>query len=699
MRNTGIVLALVACTLAAGAVSAGELTLYRDTWGVPHIYADTPAQGAYGLGYAMAADRLADIYKNIHTALGTAAEHFGPDYVRTDYAMRMTDNAGLCEAYWPEAPAHVRALGEAYVRGVEAYVSEHPEAKPDFAFPLAGWHTAAVGRTMMLQWPLGTLFDDYKNRPEGPPFASNGWAIGPERSAADCAVLLTDPHLSWEGLALFYEARVFGGDLVMNGFFLAGTPLMALGHTANVGWACTTGGPDTGDVYMLPVREAPIGFQYRYEDEWKIPKLKVFHIKVKGEEEPRTMPAAFTVHGPLLGEPDFENGVAYAGKTPYMNDTGSFEQLHAMAMADDAHAFFEVLRMNHFMEQNLIFADRDGNIGYARVGRTPIRPEGPWSWSKPVPGDTAATAWKGIHDVRDLVWTINPDAGYLQSCNTSPAMICRDSPLTPDKYKPYIYNVSWDKTNPRGRRALDLLAANDQVTVADAKAITMDVYDLLAKPWQAALQEAVQTTGDDLDAAVKEAAERILAWDGKFTSDSKAAPLYRAWRLAAPKAEVDVAAIAAGAALPEEQQRKLIAVLADTLTAQKALYGENWPVTWGDMHVVGRSGRFFPCDGADFGRGQNTTETLRDVEASEQPEGSGRLVADSGSMAAMLMFFHKTGIESYSATQWGASADPDSPHHVDQARDLYGPRKMKPTWFKKAALLDHVESKEVLNAP
>jgi len=691
----------VLCILFAAALPAAAeqtVTIYRDTYGVPHIYADTPAAAAYGLGYAQAEDRIEDIFKNVHTALGTMAEHFGPEHVEIDYAMRMVQNAKLCETYWQTAPPEVRELGDSYVRGVNAYLAEHPEKKPEYAIDLQGWHCAAIGRTMLLQWPLGTIMDDFRQRTEKPPFASNAWAVAPSRSAGKCAVLLTDPHLTWEGLAVFYEARVTGGGLVMNGFFLVGTPALALGHNANVGWACTTGGPDTSDVYALRVRKATLGFQYLYDGEWRTPELKVFTIKVKGEK-PRAMPAMYTVHGPLLEEPDLEKGVAYAGKTPYMDDAGFFNQQYAMCMSRDANEFFEALRLDSFMEQNILFADRKGNIGYARVGRTPIRPQGDWDWTRPVPGDTSATQWLGIHDLNDHVWIMNPPQGYMQNCNISPANMMEDSPLTPGKYPVYMYNCTWDKDNPRGRRAVQLLAADDSITVEEAKAIVMDVYDIASKPWQDALHQAFEQAGAEIrgNAALAAAVADILAWNCEFTQDSGAAPLVRVWRLKCQD-KVDVAAIAEGKPLSPGDQQAMLEQLSAALDEMNQIYGGR-RVLWGDVQVVGRGGQFFPCDGADFGGGGNKTETLRDVEADESPAGSGRFVANSGTMAAMLMFFHEDGIESYTCTPWGQNADPESPHHVDQARELYSKRAMKPTWFTRDELMQHLESEKVLTIP
>jgi acyl-homoserine-lactone acylase len=695
----GFVCTAAIAVMAANTASADSATLYRDTWGVPHIYADSETAGAYALGYATAEDRLADIYQNIHIALGTAAEHFGKEFVMTDMAMRMARNRDVCRDFYDKAPANLRDMSEAYVRGVEAYAKEHPEKVPDYGFPIEPWHTAAVGRAMILQWPLGTLMDELNDRKGAPDYGSNGWAVSPGRTAENCAIVMADPHLTWEHLAVFYEARFHGGDLHMNGFFLAGAPLVAIGHTEHVGWACTTGGPDTGDVFTLPARPAALGFQYQWEGEWKIPQLKPLIINVKGADKPTVIPSAYTELGPILAEPDFEKGVVYVGKTPYFESAGLFEQQYAMCMAKNADEFFETLRMNQFMEQNLIFGDRQGNIGYARVGMTPIRPEGPWDWKKPVPY-REESAWLGLHDIKDLVWIMNPESGYLQNCNISPANMMVDSPLTPDKYPSYIYNVSWDKNNPRGIRTVDLLHADDKITLEKAKAIVMDVYDFRSEPWQQALRAAVEAHGDVLEADARVAADTLLAWNLEFDETSQAAPLMRALRLDAGRAGIDIEAVMEGKALDAGQQEKLLTLLADTVANQKKLYGDaSWLVAWGEVQKVGRNGEFFPAGGADFGGGINSTETVRDVVSRETSRNSGVYHAYSGSMAALLMFMREEGIESYTTTPWGQSADPESPHHVDQSRELYSQRKMKPTWWKKAELLENVASEKVLTYP
>ena len=235
------------------AEAGGEsVTIYRDEWGVPHIYADTDRGAAFGMGYAQAEDRLDDIYVALRTGLGKMSEAFGTGYEEQDYAMRLLKNEELAKEYMETAPEHLAAIAEGFVGGVNAYLAENPDAQPEFALDIEPYMLLTVGRAMILRWPLGTVQDEIKRKSDGPiDGGSNQWAVAPSRSADGEAILLTDPHLTWEGLAVFYEARVRGDKLHMNGFFLMGSPLMAFGHNENVGWAPTTGGPDTADVFEL----------------------------------------------------------------------------------------------------------------------------------------------------------------------------------------------------------------------------------------------------------------------------------------------------------------------------------------------------------------------------------------------------------------------------------------------------------------
>lgn len=675
--------------------AAREAVLYRDTWGVPHIFADDLADAAFAMGYAQAEDRVEDIFKHIRTATGTMSEAFGPHYIEQDYLMRVLGNGERCEAFWKTAPPHLRALGDDFVRGVEAYLKKHPERRPDYAVALAGWQAMAVGRAMMIRWPFENLMNELQRKAQAPEFGSNCFAVSPERSAEGCAIFLADPHLRWEGMAVFHEMRVHAGEHEQCGFWLVGSPLPIIGHTGHVAWATTIGGPDTSDVYMVKVNPAnPL--QYRYNGEWRDFRVEPIRIAVKGHD-PVERVALFSVHGPVLGAPDPATGLAYCGATPYFEAMGAFEELHRLSTARSCAEFYEGLAMLELMEMNLLFADTAGTIQYVRNGRTPIRPDG-CNWSVPVPGDTDATRWLGFHAIGDLVQTKNPPQGYYQNCNVSPGVMYRDSEMTRDKYIPYIYNVTWDMMTPRGARLLELLDADASVTLEEAKGYALDVYDILATKWQDALRRAVENAGQApmAEPEFAKAVDTILAWDGCFTRESAAAPIIRYWRAKCDKV-LPVVDMADGKPLDRGGQAILLDKLAETLAEMKAKYG-TLDLVWGDVNLVGRGGRYFGCPGVEFGgwNQKSMTETVMDVGGAEEPPGSGRFVANSGSSSVLLSFLRPSGIESYSLVNWGQSGDPHSPHYLDQAEKLYVERQFKPTWFQKAELMRHVESETVL---
>jgi acyl-homoserine lactone acylase PvdQ len=237
------------------------------------------------------------------------------------------------------------------------------------------------------------------------------------------------------------------------------------------------------------------------------------------------------------------------------------------------------------------------------------------------------------------------------------------------------------------------------MTVEEAMAIALDVYDILAEPWQKALREAVEAAGATKmqDPDFKAAVEGLLAWDGQVTPEQTATVMYKQWRLLAGKA-VDVEPIREGKALDLPEQGVLLEKLDEVIRDMKMTYG-TWEVAWGDVHKIGRGGHLFPVGGADFGGNSdapNMTETLFDVRSKDDPDNPGQQIAYSGSYNIILMIMRPEGIESYSINQWGSSEDPNSPHYMDQGERLYSKRELKPTWWDKEELMEHVESTTVL---
>ena len=699
----GLLASVTLCSLLTTAANAADrkVTIHRDKWGVPHVYAETAADGAYGLGYAQAEDRLHDIYTSIRTGTGTMAEAFGPQYVEQDYMMRLCRNNDIAQKSLTTMPANIVTLAVNFTAGIQAYVDEHPEAVPEFAVKLEPWKILTIGRAMILRWPLGTI-DDEKNKvpnTKRPPMGSNEWAVAPSRSADNVPILLSDPHLTWEGMSVLYEARVHAGEMHMNGFFLIGSPIMAIGHNQQVGWALTTGGPDTADVYDMTIRSnaEKKQLEYEYDGVWKPITQQQFSIPVKGAATVEK-PALYTHLGPVIAPPDLQKGTALVGAAPLLEMSGMMEQGYRMVMSKTSQEFFQAVGTGEFNPQNIMFADVKGDIGFVRCGVTPIREEG-YDWTRPVPGNTSKTAWKGIHPVEDLVHIFNPPQGYMQNCNISPINMMENSPFTHDKYRDYIYHVSWDTENPRSMRIRSLLDADKSVTREEAIAYTMDVFDVHAQRWQQELKLAVDAVGKPLlekpqfAAAVK----AILAWNGHFTPEATATSIYKFWRLKVGT-EAKLEQIENGGHFDAKQQALVLEILDKTITEMQSKYGK-WDIAWGDIHKVGRDEQLYPAGGTDFQSGPghiNFSETLFDVRSKDDTNHPGKFIANSGSMAVILMFFHPDGIQSLTCTPWGQSGNPKSPHYADQGKELYSKLKMKPTWWTEKELRQNLESSRTL---
>lgn len=692
------ILALVSlCVSALTWTAMGEVTIYRDTFGVPYIYGDTDADAAYGLGYAQAEDRLADLFINVRIATGAMSEVLGKEHLQRDYMMRLAGNGPEAAEYWKTAPAEIREMGDSFVAGVNAYMAKHPEAIPPFALELQGWHTLAIMRAMILNWPLGTLQDEMRQEPNTLGWGSNEWSVAPSRSAEKCAILLSDPHLTWEGMSVFYECHVYGKTISeQHGYCLVGTYGIAYGHSAWVGWAPTTGGTDTSDVYVMKLNpENPL--QYEYDGQWRDATMGSISIPVK-DSTPEVKPTYWTHLGPALSEPDMKKGVILVGATPYWKDFGLLEQGYQMLLAKDTKEFYAAISENHYMEQNLMYAGRDGHIGYVRAGQTPIRPAG-YDWNRPVPGNTSKTAWLGIHPIKDHVQALDPAQGYMQNCNISPQYMMENSPMTQDKYPAYLYNTSWDSRNSRGDRAVQALSVNPSVTKEAAIDLAFDVRDPYWANWKAALEKAVQGVGGERikDAAFAKAVEKLLSWDGLYLRDNTTAPFVRYWRLTVFDI-LDPTKINRGEKLTVEEQSALLISVSATVDKMKALYGDTNPA-WGDIIKVGRGGKLFPCSGADYGNGENDKRlrTLLSVGVKEIEKEKGVYVAVKGSGDFILMFMQPEGIESYTCNPWGQSSDPNSPHYVDQGEKLWSQRKFKTVYRNKADLVKEATSVEKLS--
>ncbi|MBI4325490.1 MAG: penicillin acylase family protein [Chloroflexi bacterium] len=700
-------------TLPGGAdPDAGKTVLYRDEFGVPHIYAGTVEQGIYAVACAQAEDRLEELLRNYLRATGEMSAAFGEAHLSDDTVARAWDHYGVARRNYHRIRPEMRRHLEVFARSINDYLAEHAAEVP------AWWGQRKVdvymqiahSRQFMWGWPLGQAVSDLRATGLSPDFkvdlrSSNEWVVSPARTSVKAPILLIDPHLSWWGAQRFWEFRVHAGGWRGSGFTLPGSMYIGLGHNDHVAWAMTTGGPDTADVYELTLN-ATNQLQYRYDGRWKELKARVIELQVKGEERPRRITIYDSHHGPVIAR---KGDKAYAAKLSYADEVEFGETFYEFNLAKNIGDIKRGLALNQVMPQNVMAADTRGDIFYQRAGRVPIRPPG-YDYYRPVDGSTSKSEWLGIHPSSDLYQVTNPPQGYMQNCNIPPDAMMIGSPMTADQKAPYLFGERSGWIHQRAARAVDILSRDDRVTPEEALAYALDKRCLGSERWVAALKQADQEFGQEYrsDHDYQAGLQSILAWNGSSEADSAAALKYYYWRQALNQLLREQAARELNARindfmavlhkgkgkadpLNEAQNKALVKALQSGMALMRQNHG-GIDAVFGDVFRVGRDDQSWPVGGGSLN--DEGMATLRAIHFA-RPQPDHTRWGGSGQTSTQLVILENP-IRSWTQPPIGQSDHPGSPFYRDQAERLFSPGKMKPTWFAKEELLQHAHSRKEL---
>jgi len=668
-------LLLLFLPLAYGA----KVTILRDEYGVPHIFAKDAVGAAYGSGYAQAEDRLEELLKNYRRAEGTMSEAFGPEFFRDDFRQRLWRHRLVSEQHYKDLSPQTRAIIEAFQAGIRRYMQQHPAAVPAWAPKIEPWQVVALGRYIIWGWPEGEAAEKLQHAGIQPdPVAyhgSNEMLLAPARTAMHAPIAVVDPHLSWYGPFRFYEIRLYGGELAFSGACILGLPFPVLGHSRYASIAMTTGGPDTSDVYEEEVQDG----KYKFRGEWR--PLEMRHekigVKVGDKVDWKDVTIESTLHGPIAAH---KNGKAYSIAIPYADEVKLIDESWQMVTAHNLAEMKKALAMLQLMAQNIMVGTVDGDIYYVRNGRVPVRPKG-CDTAKPLPGAAGTCEWQGLHPYEDLVQITNPPQGYMQNCNVSPFAMMKDSPLTPDKYAehPYIYNEGRTSAHQRAAMALDLLDAAHDVTAEQAIGIAFSPQVWHAELWQDRIRKA---------APAGEFAKMLAGWNRRNDADSRPALAFYLFKMSLTDAH---RAVDPPDSLTDDQIRKALE------RAEARLKSEFPPdATFGKLFRVGRQGgaHTWPVGGGSLREAGMATPRAISFSAVGK-----EMVGHSGQTSTQIVILTKPP-QSFMVIPLGESDHPDSPHFDDQAEKLFSMSRAKSTYFlNRKELEKHVTAREVLPFP
>ena len=710
-----ILLSLVvpfAARTTTAAAANDEATIYRDEYGIPHVFAQTLEAASFAIGYAQAEDRLEELLKNYRRANGTMSEVFGPDSYRSDLIQRMWRHAEISREKYNEVSPKMRACIEAYQQGIKHFMKEHPEQVPTWAQEIHPWDVIALGRYIIWGWPMGEAGGDLQRGGVQPDPAvyrgSNEMLIAASRTAMNAPIAVIDPHLSWYGEFRFYQVRIYAGDYNVSGVSILGVPLPSLAHSRYCSVAMTTGGPDTSDIYEEELNPANPR-QYSYDGKWRDIQVRKTKIGVKKGDSVdwREVEIEYTHHGPIVAR---EGAKAYSMAIPYANEVGLTDQVYQMMMARNLDQMKQALGSLQLMSQNIMVGTVQGDIYYVRNGRVPVRAKGV-DPSKPVPGNTSATEWQGLHPLSDLVQITNPASGYMHNCNVSPFGMIKDSPLTPEKYEahPYVYNAT--RMAPRHQRAemmTELLEAANKVTLEQAIDIAFSPQVYRAEQWQARLKEAWSKTaaaagpsassvsdggkpGSTMSADAVNVYDSIQKWNRRSEADSEGALAFYAFKKSLG-AELS-RAVDVPASITDEQ---LTAAIQNASEWLKTTFG-SVKVSYGTYFRVGRRGgdKTWPVGGGSLTSRDNNVGMATPRAISFAPAGK-EMVGQGGQTSTQIVVMTNPP-KSYAVIPLGQSDHKSSGHWDDQAEKLFSKSKAASTYFlDKAELMRHVRAKKVL---
>ncbi len=385
---------------------------------------------------------------------------------------------------------------------------------------------------------LGDLGAGLDEMPElvgrGEGIGSNAWVVDGERSTTGKPLLANDPHLGvsvpgvWYQMGLHCTALSEDCPFDVTGFTFAGVPGVVIGHNQQIAWGFTNLGPDVVDLYLEKVD----GKTYEYDGEQKPLTMRDETIEVLGRDEPFRFTVRSTGHGPLLSdvsaelstvganspaEDDADRGNGYAVSIAWtaLEPQPTLDAVFALDRAAGWDDFRAAAADFAVPSQNMVYADRDGHIGYQAPGLIPVRKSGN-DGLYPAEGWLPSNDWTGRYVPFEALPTMfNPDAGLVVTANQA---------VTDEEY-PFYLGKSW-AYGYRSERIAELLDRKEKFSVEDMAALQLDERNGFAPTLVPYLLDIL------MPSEYLGAGQRLLQrWDYQQSADSPAAAYYNAtWK-------------------------------------------------------------------------------------------------------------------------------------------------------------------------
>ncbi|MDC0870705.1 acylase [Flavobacteriaceae bacterium] len=467
------------CFKGYSQINPDHIEIIRDNYGVPHIYASTDPEVAYGFAWAQAEDHFKLIQEGYLAGNGLLGKLIGLKGAGADFLTQLIQSEETVDKYYNTLDKKFIALTEGFAAGLNAYAKKYPEQILEKKlFPLTVKKLLRYTQLQLfisneadklvsgivnnsLSWPY-KIEEDSKG--------SNFIAISRNRTGSDETFLAINTHQPLEGPTSWYEAHLVSeeGTNIIGAAF-PGTPCILTGANEYLGWTHTVNYPDKADVYALQMHPKKKDVYLVDGKPYKLEKFKAkLTLKFLGINIPIKKKFYKSIYGPTLKN---KTGV-YSVRTPSTTNITAIEQWWKMNKATNFSEFYKVLEMKALPGYNIGYADRNDTIFYISNGKIPIRAEG-YDWLDVVPGNTRETLWDSYYDIKDLPQVVKPASGFVYNANHSPFKSSSeaDNPIA-ENFAKEINFETYD--NNRSTRLLQLLEEEERIDYKRFKRIKYD---------------------------------------------------------------------------------------------------------------------------------------------------------------------------------------------------------------------------------
>jgi acyl-homoserine-lactone acylase len=451
------------------------IDIVRDSFGVPHIFAKTDAEVAYGLAWAEAEDDFVSMQQLLLPTKNLMGKVLGKKAVAGDYAFALFRCAEITEEKWGTLSPSFLKLIQGYVQGINNYAATHKSeliSKKIFPITEKEYVSSSVFALTIFNGADQALQRIFNNaEPEAPELnkkGSNSFAVSNTKTTTGEAFLLINAHQPNTGPQSFYEAHLCSEEgLNIMGGLLAGAPCILHGVNENLGWAHTVNYCDRLDEFQLEMNPEN-KLQYKFDGQWVDLETKTIKLRIKG------IPIKIkrTIYWSKYGATMKNKSGFFSLRLGANMKIGALDQWYQMNKAKNYTEFYAALTRQELSMFNIMYADRHDTIFYINNAAMPIRNSG-YDWKKTVPGNTSNTLWNSFRKINELPQYVNPSSGFLFNTNHSSflATAVKDNL----KSNAFAKQDGWEEYNlNRSVRFMELFPQNEKLSFQKFKDIKFD---------------------------------------------------------------------------------------------------------------------------------------------------------------------------------------------------------------------------------